>query len=244
MWHCSIDINSLLLERFPSITVRSSRASIVQCKIAPYMGASPRSCDTESRRCAAEKEEVDHDKANFTSGDALWPTEAGVRDHLLRLTGTAGASACPLRSDAIETTPAVWPSTQRRYGHIADGHVRAAAELRRLGDAWGEEAEAAFSVEKAFQDQGVGSELMGRIVRAARNRGIRRLYMSCLAENSKMQTIARKYEAELKFEYGEVIGEILPETPNYFSIMAEAAEDRVGFMIAVLELQSRLVRAA
>ena len=95
-----------------------------------------------------------------------------------------------------------------------------------------------------YQDQGIGSELMGRIVRAARNRGIRRLYMSCLAENSKMQAIARKHEAELRFEYGEVIGEILPDTPNYFSILAEAAEDRVGFMIAVLELQSRMVRAA
>ena len=87
-------------------------------------------------------------------------------------------------------------------------------------------------------------DLMGRIVRAARNRGIRRLYMSCLAENSKMQAIARKHEADLRFEYGEVIGEIMPDTPNYFSIMAEAAEDRVGFMIAVLELQSRMVRAA
>ena len=88
------------------------------------------------------------------------------------------------------------------------------------------------------------SGLMGRVVRAARNRGIRRLYMSCLAENSKMQAIARKHEADLRFEYGEVIGEILPQTPNYFSILQEAAEDRVGFMIAVLELQSRLVRAA
>jgi hypothetical protein len=36
----------------------------------------------------------------------------------------------------------------------------------------------------------------------------------------------------------------MPDTPNYFSIMVEAAEDRVGFMIAVLELQSRMVRAA
>jgi hypothetical protein len=41
-----------------------------------------------------------------------------------------------------------------------------------------------------------------------------------------------------------VLGEIMPETPNYFSILAEAAEDRVGFMIAVLELQTRMVRAA
>ena len=48
----------------------------------------------------------------------------------------------------------------------------------------------------------------------------------------------------MRFEYGEVIGEILPETPNYFSFMAEAAADRVGFMIAALELQASMVRAA
>jgi hypothetical protein len=59
-----------------------------------------------------------------------------------------------------------------------------------------------------------------------------------------MQAIARKHEAELRFEYGEVIGEIVPEGPDYFSIMAEAVEDRVGFVLAVLELPSRIVRAA
>jgi hypothetical protein len=59
-----------------------------------------------------------------------------------------------------------------------------------------------------------------------------------------MLAISRKHEADLRFEYGEVIGEILPETPNYFSIIAEAAEDRLGFMIAILELQTRMVRAA
>ena len=68
--------------------------------------------------------------------------------------------------------------------------------------------------------------------------------MSCLAENSKMQSIARKHEADLKFEYGEVIGEILPETPNYFSMLAEAVDDRVGYMMAVLDLQKRLAKVA
>ena len=130
------------------------------------------------------------------------------------------------------------------FGYIADGEVRAAAELRKLGDGWGMEAEAAFSVERGFQDQGIGSELMGRVIRAARNRGIQRLYMSCLAENSKMQAIARKHEADLRFEYGEVIGEIVPDGPNYFSIVAEAVEDRVGFLMAVLDLQKKMVRAA
>ena len=178
----------------------------------------------------------------------LWPTEIGkFQDHLLRL----DKESRRLRFAHFVSDTFIEDYASRMaefgsivYGYLLAGQVRAAAELRKLGDAWGEEAEAAFSVETPFQDQGVGSELMGRIVRTARNRGLRRLYMSCLAENSRMQAIARKYDAELRFEYGEVIGEIMPETPNYFSILAEAAEDRVGFLIAVLDLQSRLVRAA
>jgi GNAT superfamily N-acetyltransferase len=178
----------------------------------------------------------------------LWPTEAEkFRDHLLRL----DKESRRLRfahsvSDAFIEDYASRMSEfgSLVYGYILDGKVRGAAELRRLGDAWGQEAEAAFSVESIYQDAGVGSDLMGRVVRAARNRRIRRLYMSCLAENAKMQVIAKKHEAVLRFEYGEVVGEILPETPDYFSMVAEAAEDRVGFMIAVLELQQRMVRAA
>ena len=130
------------------------------------------------------------------------------------------------------------------YGYIADGELRAAAELRKLGDSWAPEAEAAFSVEKAYQGHGLGSELMGRVIRSARNRGVHRLYMSCLAENGKMQAIARKHEANLRFEYGEVIGEIVPNEPNYFSILQEAVEDRVGYMMAVLDLRNRATKAA
>lgn len=178
----------------------------------------------------------------------LWPTETDkFRDHLLRLDKDSRRSRfAHAVSDSFieEYASRMSEFGSLVYGHLVDGKVRGAAELRRLGDTWGQEAEAAFSVEKAYQDQGVGSDLMGRVTRAARNRSIRRLYMSCLAENAKMQVIAKKHEAVLRFEYGEVIGEILPDQPNYFSLMAEAAEDRVGFMIAVLELQSRMVRAA
>lgn len=178
----------------------------------------------------------------------LWPTETDkFRDHLLRLDKDSrrlrfAHSVSDAFVEDYASRMAEYGSLV--YGHVVDGKVRGAAELRRLGDGWGEEAEAAFSVEKAYQDNGVGSDLMGRVVRAARNRRVRRLYMSCMAENAKMQVIARKHEAVLRFEYGEVIGEILPETPDYFSMVAEAAEDRVGFMIAVLDLQSRMVRAA
>lgn len=130
------------------------------------------------------------------------------------------------------------------FGCYVDGAVRGVAELRKLGDTWGCEAEAAFSVERAFQDEGYGSELMGRVIRSARNRGVQQLYMTCLAENERMQAIARKHEADLRFEYGEVVGEIVPDNASYFSWLAEAMEDRVGTMLAVLDLQRRLLDAA
>lgn len=130
------------------------------------------------------------------------------------------------------------------FGYVEDGRVRAAAELRKLSETWAREAEAAFSVELAYQDHGIGSDLMGRVIRAARNRGVELLYMSCLAENRKMQAIATKFDAELRFEHGEVFGEIVPEGPDWFSLLAEAAEDRVGYIMAVLDLQARIVARA
>lgn len=178
----------------------------------------------------------------------LWPTEQDLfRDHLLRLDKDSRRMrfAHGVSDHFIEG----YASRMNEMGSIVfayfvDGEIRAAAELRKLADHWGEEAEAAFSVEQAYQDQGIGSALMGRVIRAARNRGVRLLFMSCLSENAKMQAIAKKYEAVLRFEYGEVIGEILPDGPDYFSLLAEAVDDRVGYMMAVLDLQARLVKAA
>lgn len=178
----------------------------------------------------------------------LWPTEtAKFRDHLLRLDKESRRLrfAHGVSDSFIEDYASrMHEMGSLVYGFFLNGEVHAAAELRKLEATWGEEAEAAFSVEKAYQEQGIGTELMGRVIRAARNRGVQRLYMSCLAENNKMQRIARKHEAELRFEYGEVIGEIMPCEADYISVFAEEVEDRVGYMMAVLDIQSRFVKAA
>jgi len=186
----------------------------------------------------------------FSGGNIrkLWPTETNkFRDHLLRLDKTSRR----LRfahgvSDAFIEDYAARMAEMGgiAYGYFDGEEVRAAAELKKIGDLWGREAEAAFTVEQPLQEQGIGTELMGRVIRAARNRGIQHLCVSCLAENGKMRAIARKYEAELRFEYGEVIGEIVPEGPNYFSLLAEAVDDRFGYMMAVLDLHRRVVKAA
>jgi GNAT superfamily N-acetyltransferase len=178
----------------------------------------------------------------------LWPTETEqFRDHLLRLDKESRRMrfAHGVSDGFIDDYAGrLGEMGSIVYGYYVDGELRAAAELRKLGDVWGREAEAAFSVEQAWQDIGLGTELMGKVIRAARNRGVRHLYMSCLAQNRKMQAIARKHGADLRFEYGEVVGDIVPQGSSYFSLLAEAVEDRVGYMMAVLDLQDRIVKAA
>ncbi len=178
----------------------------------------------------------------------LWPTEGNkFPDHLFRLDRDSRRMRFAHGvSDAFidDYAARIGDMGSIVYGFFLDGELRAAAELRKLGETWGREAEAAFSVEQAWQSKGIGQELMGRVIRAARNRGVHHLYMSCLAENAKMQTIARKHAATLRFEYGEVVGDIVPQDPSYFSLLAEAMEDRVGYMLAVLDLQERLAKAA
>ncbi len=178
----------------------------------------------------------------------LWPSEADkFRDHLLRLDKYSRRMrfAHAVSDNFVDDYSARMNDMGAIvYGYTHGVEVRAVAELKKLGDTWGQEAEAAFSVEPGYQEKGIGTELMGRVIRAARNRGVHHLYMSCLAENRKMQAIARKHEADLRFEYGEVIGEIVPIDPDYFSILAEAMEDRVGYLLAVLDVGKERARKA
>jgi GNAT superfamily N-acetyltransferase len=169
----------------------------------------------------------------------LWPVEYGLlRDHFLRLDADSrrerfGAAVSDVFVERHVADLA--RSGGLAYAYMAGGSVRGAAELRRVGDLWRGSGEAAFSVESGWRDHGIGGDLLGRIIRAARNRGMRRIVMNCLLENRRMQHVARKYEAELRFDHGEVVGE-LTRGPNIFSLWREQVEDRMGLTLAVLEV--------
>ena len=127
----------------------------------------------------------------------LWIGEAELyRQHLLRLdAGSRRNRFCGVVSDDFIRRYAE-PSALSGaiiYGFFVDGVLRGAAELRLLERAG--EAEAAFSVENAWQSHGVGTALFERVLLAARNRQIERLHMLCLAENRRVQQLARKFGA-------------------------------------------------
>ena len=67
--------------------------------------------------------------------------------------------------------------------------------------------------------------------------------MACLAENERMQQLARKFDAELSFDFGSVVGEVESSRPTPLSLMRELLTDSHGFATAMLDLQSRMLRA-
>jgi GNAT superfamily N-acetyltransferase len=178
----------------------------------------------------------------------LWISETGAyRDHLLRLDSESrhrrfsGAVSDDFIARHAATANELGVVV---HGFFVDGVLRGAAELRRMGSLLTHAAEAAFSVEQPWQSHGVGTVLLERTLLSARNRGITKLHMHCLAENRRMQQLARKFQADLSFDFGSVVGEVGASHSTPLSLMREVMADANSVTAAVLDVQSRLLKPA
>ena len=114
------------------------------------------------------------------------------------------------------------------FGAFDKGAMIGAGELRILFGAWPMAAEAAFSVERAYQDHGLGDALMARVVAAARNRGILRLAMTCLSHNERMRHLAHKHHAEFVNSEGETAAWLPPASPSVSTLIEETLGETGG----------------
>jgi GNAT superfamily N-acetyltransferase len=178
----------------------------------------------------------------------LWIGETDAyRDHLLRLDldsrnrRFSGAVSDEFIARHAATATEIGVVV---HGFFVDGTLRGAAELRRLGSLFVREAEAAFSVEQPWQSHGVGTVLLERTLLSARNRGIDTLHMHCIADNRRMQLLARKFDADLTFDFGSVVGEVDAARSTPLSFMREALADADGVAHAILDAQARLFGTA
>ena len=178
----------------------------------------------------------------------MWSVEAGrYREHLLRLDPTSRRNRFggDVSDEFLDDYATLATSIDIViHGFFVNGTMRGAAELRPIGASGTREAEAAFSIEEPWQSHGVGSALLERTLLAARNRGITFLHMACLADNERMQQLARKFDAELRFDFGSVVGEVAAPHPTPLSVAREIVADTHGFATALLDVQSRLLRPA
>jgi GNAT superfamily N-acetyltransferase len=176
----------------------------------------------------------------------MWLGEAHhYRDHLLRL--DAESRQCRFGSAVSDEFLDRYAGLSLGidaviHGFFVNGTMRGAAELRAIGQPLAREAEAAFSIEQPWQSHGVGSALLERTLLAARNRGLKFLHMACLADNQRMQQLARKFNADLSFDFGSVVGEVSTPRPTPLSLVREFVADSHGFATAMLDVQSRMLR--
>ncbi|HEY2757384.1 MAG TPA: GNAT family N-acetyltransferase [Pseudolabrys sp.] len=178
----------------------------------------------------------------------LWigETEA-YRDHLLRLDEDSrhrrfsGAVSDDVIAAHAATADELGTVV---HGFFAEGVLRGAAELRHLNGMFSREAEVAFSIERDWQSLGIGTALLERTLLSARNRGITSLRMDCMADNRRMQQLARKFEAELKFDFGSVVGQVDPSRSTPLSMLREWLEDANGVAATMFDAQARIFGVA
>lgn len=155
----------------------------------------------------------------------LWWAERDLwRQHLLRLGPEARRDRfAGLVSDAFieRYCQAASPFTLALFGAFVDGALRAVGEFALLDRDWPRQAELAFSVEDAWQNQGLGSALFRRLLVHARNHSVRRVYIVSEPGNLRMHRIARKSGMVLSTEAGELEGRLELLGPSYFSVVEE-----------------------
>lgn len=167
----------------------------------------------------------------------LWPPDAeALTTHLLRL---------DLEQRAFRFGRAVGDEWVARYAASTNwtravilgcwiaGELRAVGELKLLDGPRPPSAEAALSVERAFEGRGIGTELFHRGLVIARNRGITRVTMLCLPDNLRVRRIIRKVQPKLTFGADQIECEIHLAPADAFSIAAELCDDGCALALSL-----------
>ncbi len=169
----------------------------------------------------------------------LFPTEFELyQQHLLRLDDHDRYSrfaGTVTESNITSYCTGIDPRYTVLIGFFDRGDLRGVTEVRWTERSWPSRAEIAFSVERPFQNRGVGGTLMRRAMLIARNRGTQVLDVVCLLENRRMQAMARKYAKTIEVDGGEVFVSINLEKANEISFLIEAIDDGESMVTTLLD---------
>lgn len=133
----------------------------------------------------------------------------GFRDHLLRLDHESRRDRFNGSTDEISLrayAERCFADGATVIGCIDNGRIVGAAELHERPEDEEPTAEIAFSVERPFQNRGIGGRLFERLIVHALALGYSKLRVTTHAQNAAMKALARRFSARLNFEEGEAVG--------------------------------------
>lgn len=114
------------------------------------------------------------------------------------------------------------------FGAFVNGSLVGVGEVKFATDAFPWRAEAAFSVVSEWQDHGIGTALLDRIIAVAKNRSVSGLDLWCRTSNSAMRRLAEHHDAELEFEHDEAHGIVRVPWPTPASVLEEFMGEAIG----------------
>ena len=85
-------------------------------------------------------------------------------------------------------------------------------------------------MESAWQNRGIGTELLRRLINAARNRLLGRVCLLCMADNARIRHLVEKLDGSLRTELGQSEGEIAPLPPTFVTLAEEGAENGAAWL--------------
>ncbi len=148
-------------------------------------------------------------------------------DRLMRFSGGVSAEIIARHCRELNWMRAVV------IGCFEEGVLRGAAELW-LDTPTGGAAELAISVEHGWQDRGIGTQLFGRALTLARNRGAASLTMICLIDNPRMQHIAQKFGSTLAPLGDQAEAQLAVRPLTEVSLWEEFLTDGLGLTLRFL----------
>lgn len=105
----------------------------------------------------------------------------------------------------------------------------------------GGETELAFSVLRAYRQQGMGSALMARCIEWCQNRSIKGGCMVCLSTNTAIKKLASKHGVLIN-DGGETLANITIPDPTPASVMNEMVESNMAVLDHLGKMQKNFAK--
>lgn len=147
-----------------------------------------------------------------------------ISEHFLRLDAASRrARFCGTISDdnLNKYATGIFGDNSIIFGAFLGGELRGIAELRGIFQVWSEQAEAAFTVEADWQNNGIGDALFGVLYAASQNRGVKKLSLMCQRDNRRMIALAARHHATLQPSGDSVDAVFHPYWPTPVSVSKE-----------------------
>ena len=120
-----------------------------------------------------------------------------------------------------------------------DNVVVGFGHLAREGNDW----EFAVSVDSKYQGQGIANKLLGFIIPWAQIHGVHNVYMHCIAQNQKIQHLARKHGLRtVDRDGGEITSRVELPTPTAVDYTAEFLKEQRELYDQIQSLQRRMAQ--